>query len=226
VGLDALPSEVNSHETTALAEQLQARLVAWEDENFAPRPGPLDLPVAIGEIEGVPADTVKEFRASIARILELSKVNMAEGDEAKLKVNTSITLEPPRDGGRPARVRVALLDAATGEARFTSEFKTTLSEPVDAQQWRTLGEGAAYRIVGPVARLRTGRVVTQKKLSVPWGDPELKLSRTAGGAGGEPLVSAEAAGAGSLALRISRELVLPVAERVSRIEIEEERRAQ
>ena len=225
VGLDALPSEVNSHETTALAEQLQARLVAWEDENFAPRPGPLDLPVAIGEIEGVPAGTVKEFRASIARILELSKVSMAEGDEAKLKVNTSIVLEPTRDGGRPARVRVALLDVATGEAKFTSEFKTTLSEPVDAQQWRTLGEGAAYRIVGPVARLRTGRMVSQKKLSVPWGDPELKLSRTAGGIGAESRPSPEA-GAGSLALRISHELGLPAAERVSRIEIEEERRAQ
>ena len=33
--------------------------------------------------------------------------------------------------------------------KYSSEFKTTLSDPVDEQQWRTLGEGAAYRIVGP-----------------------------------------------------------------------------
>jgi outer membrane protein len=227
VGLDALPSEVDSHETNSLADQMQARLVGWEDENFSPRPGPLDLPVAIGEIEGVPAGTVKEFRAAIARILDLTKVRMAEGDDARLKINSSVSLEPPRDGGRPARVRVALLDTQTGEVRFSSEFKTTLSEPVDEQQWRTLGEGAAYRVVGPIARLRTGRMLTHKKLSTPWGDPELKLSRTAGATtpdSAKPGMSAPEQR--SLALRLSVELARPSAERMSKIDVDEGRRAQ
>lgn len=228
VGLDALPSEVASHETTSLAEQMQARLVGWEDENFAPKAGPLDLPVMIGEIDGVPPETQAEFRASMARILDLSKIQMAEGGAAKLRINAAVHLEAPRDGGRPARVKVALLDAQTGEARFASEFKTTLSEPVDAEQWRTLGEGAAYRVVGPVARLRTGRVVTQKKLSAPWGDPELRLARTSGVTGPEappPPPGAEE-GKESLALRISFDLAWPAVERVSKIDFTEERRAQ
>jgi hypothetical protein len=227
VGLDALPSEVDSHETNSLADQMQARLVGWEDENFSPRPGPIDLPVAIGEIEGVPADTVKEFRAAIARILDLTKVRMAEGDDARLRINSSVSLEPPRDGGRPARVRVALLDAQTGDVRFSSEFKTTLSEPVDEQQWRTLGEGAAYRVVGPIARLRTGRVLTHKKLSTPWGDPELKLSRTTGATApdiAKPGMSDPEQR--SLALRLSAELARPSTERMSKIELDEGRRAQ
>jgi len=228
VGLDALPSEVNSHATSSLAEQMQARLVGWEEENLAPRPGPLDLPVMIGEIEGVPAESVKDFRASIARIFDLSKVQVAEGDEAKLTIKSAVLLDPPRDGGRPARVRVALVDSQSGESKFSSEFKTTLSEPVDEEQWRTLGEGVAYRVVGPVARMRAGRVVTQKKLSAPWGEPELRLSRSSGENSREAKqpVPAHEMPDSSLALRIARDLGRPATQRMSRIEFTEELRAQ
>jgi outer membrane protein TolC len=226
IGLDALPSEVDSHEMNALADQMQARLVGWEDENFAPRPPPLELPVAIGEMEGVPPAALVDFRASIVRILDLAKIRIAEGADAKLTINSAVILEPLRDGGRPARVKVALLEAGSGETRFSSEFKTTLTEPVDEQQWRTLAEGAAYRVVGPVARLRTGRVLTQKKLSAPWGEPDLKLARTAETASQTgPANDAQALPAGSLKLRFARELGSPAVQRMSKIEFEEGRRA-
>ncbi len=219
VGLDALPSEVDSHATDALAEQMQARLVAWENENFAPKAAPLELPVSIGEIEGVPGPLVAEFRAAITRIFELSKVRVAAAGEGKLNINSAVILDPPRDGGRPARVKVALVDDS-GATRFSSEFKTTLSEPVDEPQWRTLGEGAAYRTVGTIARLQAGRVVTQKKLSAPWGDPDLKLARRT-----EPLATTlpqpvnEPAQA-PLALRVARELTLPAPERLSKVNLD------
>lgn len=227
VGLDALPSEVDSHETGALAEQMQARLTGWEDENFSPKPASLDLPVMIGEIEGVPAAELKEYRAAIVRILELSKIRVAEADDAKLKINSAVLLDPPRDGGRPAHVRVALLDAESGESKFSSEFKTTLSEPVDQPQWRTLGEGAAYRIVGPVARLRTGRVLTQKKPSTSSfrGELKLALSNAVSGAANTKADVADDP-ASSLSLRYARELAWPAVERLSKIEIDEGRRAQ
>ena len=227
VGLDALPSEVDSHETSALAEQMRARLTAWEDENFVARPGPLDLGVVIGEIEGVPPAQLKEFRAAIVRILELSKIRVVEADEAKLRINSAVILEAPRDGGRPARVRVALLDAESGEAKFSSEFKTTLSEPVDQPQWRTLGEGAAYRIVGPVARLRSGRMLTQKKLSAPVGGAELRLARSTGDSVAvAPAPELEPVPGIPLALRYARELALPLLAPMSKIDTSERRRAQ
>ena len=227
VGLDALPSEVGSHATSSLAEQMQARLVGWEEENFAPRAGLLDLPVMIGEVEGVPAETVAEFRASIAKIFDLSKLQMGEGAEAKLTIKSAVLLDPPRDGGRPVRVRVALVDNQSGETRFSSEFRTTLSEPVDAEQWRTLGEGVAYRVVGPVARMRAGRGVTQKKLSAPWGDPELRLARSAEtNSTGAAAPVAKTEGQESLTLRIARDLGWPVVERLSKIELTGELRAQ
>jgi hypothetical protein len=181
----------------------------------------------IGEIEGVPAAELKEYRAAIVRILELSKIRVTETNDAKLRINSAVLLDPPRDGGRPAHVRVALLDAETGESKFSSEFKTTLSEPVDQPQWRTLGEGAAYRIVGPVARLRTGRVLTQKKSSTRPGREGLKLARSTavfGAARMKPLVVDDHPDA--LSLRIAPELAWPAVEPMSKIEIDEERRAQ
>jgi len=181
----------------------------------------------IGEIEGVPAAELKEYRAAIVRILELSKIRVAVAEDAKLKINSAVLLDPPRDGGRPAHVRVALLDAETGESKFSSEFKTTLSEPVDQPQWRTLGEGAAYRIVGPVARLRAGRVLTQKKSSTPPARMGLKL---ADGVADSGTARTEAALAEDfsdpLSLRFARELAWPAVERMSKIEFDEGRRAQ
>ena len=225
VGLDALPSEVDSHETSALADQMQARLSAWEDENFSPKAVALELPLMIGKIEGVPPAALKEFRAALLRILDLSKIRIAEAGEAKLTLNSGVILEAPRDGGRPARVRVALLDAVSGESKFASEFKTTLSEPVDEAQWRTLGEGAAYRIVGPVARMRAGRSVTQKKLSAPWGDPNLRLARdTEKSSISEPKQGSRPDPSSSLLLRVARELTWPAIERMSKIEFDDESR--
>ncbi|MBK8064373.1 MAG: TolC family protein [Betaproteobacteria bacterium] len=206
VGLDALPSEVESHETAALARQLQARLEQWEGEHLVTRPGPQQLPLMVGEIQGVPEALVKEFVASMVRILELSKVTIATEADAKLSINAAVVLDRPRDGGRPARLRVALLDPATKEVRFSSELKTTLSEPVDIEQWRTLGEGAAYRVLGPVGRMQTGRALQQKKLSAPWDGPALRLSRVAGIPQSSSRQATVNDAAGSLPLRLTFEL--------------------
>lgn len=227
VGLDALPPEVDSHETASLAGELQARMVGWENENFGPKAPPNELPVMIGRIDGVPDAQAKEFRAALVRILELSKIKVAEPGEGKLTINSAVLLEPPRDGGRPARVRVALVDDASGSVRFSSEFKTTLSEPVDAQQWSTLGEGAAYRAVGPIARLQSGRAVAQNKLSAPWGDSNLRLARsTASGAAAAVQPEPPAENSESLSLRIAQALAWPAVERISRAEFGGVRLAQ
>jgi len=219
VGLDALPSEVDSHETAALSQQLQTRIVQWEDENFAPKAASTEMPVQIGDLEGVPAAMAKDFRTAIGKILELSKIRVTDAADAKLKVNASVFLDAPRDGGRPARIKVVLLDVENGSVKYSSEFKTTLSEPVDEQQWRTLGEGAAYRIVGPVARLQAGRTIAQKKLSSPLGEPGLKLARNAGAPLPAPtLGKAAARSASPLGLRKALQLSLPAIQRVSSIE--------
>ena len=51
-----------------------------------------------------------------------------------------------------------------------------LSEPVDEEQWRTLGEGAAYRVLGPILRLQAGRTIAPQKGGGNDAKPESKLA--------------------------------------------------
>lgn len=226
VGLDSLPAEVDSHETASLAQNLKDRLVGWENANFAPKPAPLDLPVEIGEIDGVPGSTLDAFRSAIRRILDLSKIRVTDTGEARLRLDAGVVLEPPRDGGRPARIRVSLKDAQSGAVRFSSEFRTTLSEPVDAQQWQTLGEGAAYRIIGPVARLQAGRQPGVQRVSAARGGPSLRLSMATQEPVSGSRVPESRDKAGVLALRAARSLVWPSLQRISKIDAEVAHSAQ
>jgi hypothetical protein len=57
-----------------------------------------------------------------------------------------------KEGRRAVRVVVSLLSAdGTPLGTPVEEFNTTLSEPVDDEQWRVLGEGAAYKVLGNLA---------------------------------------------------------------------------
>jgi outer membrane protein TolC len=166
-GMDVLPDSVNSRETSELARLLEERLEEWQRANFAARPVPPLVPVAVSDIDGVPQASAKEFREALIRILDLSKVTLAPEGEAALRLVCGVRLEPLREGTRPAVVRVALTDTKTGAVRFVSEFKTVLSEPVDSEQWRTLGEGAAYRVVSPIVRLQAGRGIPAPSAEKP-----------------------------------------------------------
>ena len=89
---------------------------------------------------------------------------------------------------RKAAVRCAWRSARAATGALTvpalREFRTTLSEPVDDEQWRTLGEGAAYRVAADLANTR----ITRPALRI---EPELGMQQAApcGGAAApaEPL---------------------------------------
>jgi hypothetical protein len=68
----------------------------------------------------------------------------------------AVTLEPVQDGKRAARIGVTVTPRERSTA-LNREFKTTLSEPVDDEQWRVLGEGAVYRVVSELAPSRITR---------------------------------------------------------------------
>lgn len=223
IGLDALPEEVESHDTGHLARSFQARLDQWKQENFAPKSAALEVPVAIGSLEGVPQSALPGFRASMRRILELSNIAVVNSAAAaKLLINAAVTLEAPKSGARATKILAALVDAQTQQVRYSSEFKTTLSEPVDEAQWHALGEAAAYRVVGPLGRMRAGRPLPPQGFGGTWGGPALKLALAVGG---EPLRPAgaapESAEAGSLALRYDLNLAQPSLQSASRSAVRE-----
>lgn len=166
-GLDALPEQAIAKDTSDLATQIATTIEQWKKDNFAVRPDAEEMPIAIGNIEGVPAPALAKFRESLQSTLEASKLKVTDETNARLRVVTGIRLQALRDGGRPAILRITVTDIRTGAVRFSSEFKTTLSEPLDDDQWRTLGEGAAYRVIAPVLRLQAGRTLPARVSSVP-----------------------------------------------------------
>ncbi len=219
IGVDALPEEVESHQIAGLSTQLQASIEGWRDANFSPKPTAPELPVIIGEVIGIPAEVSDDFRKSIKQIFDLSKIQIGSIDQGKLQVNTTVTVEAPRNGGRQASIQVTLLDSLTQSIQFKSEFKTTLSEPVDLPQWRTLGEGAAYRVVGPLGRLQSGRAKLQQgKPAAKAGDLKLALQieTRVMDAGLQDMALPE-----PMNLRIAREMVAPEMQRVFRVDVGE-----
>ena len=139
-------------------------------------------------MEGIPEEFATDFRQSIAMIFDLSKVKIAEGSEPRLQVNTTVEVDPPKGGGRQARIQIVLVDASNQTTQYQSEFKTTLSEPVDVEQWKTLGEGAAYRVVGPLVRLQSGR--SKLQVGVPQAKTgDLKLLGELNAISGAPAVA-------------------------------------
>jgi len=219
IGLDALPEEVDSHQVASLAKQLEDSIEAWRGANFSPRAIAPELPVVVGDVIGVPENFSGEFRESIAHIFDLSKIKVGSPTDARLQVNTTVEIDPPRNGGRQARMQVTLLDSRNQSTQFRSEFKTTLSEPVDLEQWKTLGEGAAYRVVGSLGRLQTGRAKLQVgKPPAQAGDLRL-LSNIEERI--EPIRLNAQDSEEPLQLRATEQLAIPELQRVSRIEAEE-----
>ena len=126
---------------------------------FPARAEPPRPATAIGEISGVPERTAGLLREGAIRVLKASKTRMADdAASAEVRLQLSVALGDTKEGRRAVRVVVRLL-SADGRALGTpvEEFKTTLSEPVDDEQWRVLGEGAVYKVLGDLTPPPTRR---------------------------------------------------------------------
>ena len=74
-------------------------------------------------------------------------------------------------------VSIVIRAVSPGGAAIRREFKTTLSEPVDDEQWRVLGEGAAYRIIGDIAPARITRPALRAAQSLYIPSPGERVKR-------------------------------------------------
>jgi hypothetical protein len=80
----------------------------------------------------------------------------AAGAPADVQLQMQLYLDQPSDGRRAARVAI-VARPGPGGATLVREFRTSLSDPVDDEQWRVLGEGAAYRLIGELSAVRIVR---------------------------------------------------------------------
>jgi len=171
VGYDAVPQ---ADETKALAELsrlVDARFAELEHASFSPRVEPERTAVAVGEISGTRDRTAGLMRTGAATILGLSKVRVVDAAAAEVRLRFRVSVEDPKEGRRSARVAIEF--DGGGPGRKPVEFKTTLSEPVDDEQWRALGEAAVYRALDSLVTLPARRPFLRSSLTLQMPDERL-----------------------------------------------------
>ena len=166
VGYDAVPEQDEAKAVADLTGQLAGRLDEMEKANFQPRTRAPRPQVAIGEVRGGTPRLVALAREGVERVLATARLQAAEPATANVLLDLELQVDPPREGRRSARIVITARPLA-GAAPIRREFASTLSEPVDEEQWRVLGEGAVYRVISEVATVR----ITRPALRTPRPGP-------------------------------------------------------
>ena len=156
VGYDAVPREQEERAVGELSGLIEARFAEMEKESFSPRAAMARPSIGVVPPADVAPKSATLVREGVERVLESAKFARVPPAAADIQIALQVTIDPPRDGQRMARVSVTA-SPRERSAALTREFRTTLSEPVDDEQWRVLGEGAAYRVISDLAPARITR---------------------------------------------------------------------
>lgn len=157
VGHDAVPREEEERGVGELAGLVQARYADLERATFTARSAPKKPLLAAGPVAGADAKVAGLVREGAERVLDSAKMKAPASSAADARVDFRVALLPVQDRRRPVEVTVSAFPAAGGPATLTRQFKTVLSEPIDEEQWRVLGEGAIYRVLSELAPARITR---------------------------------------------------------------------
>lgn len=157
VGYDAVPREDEAKAVEELSGLVETRYAELEQASFSARKPRKKPSVILGSISGGNPREERLVREGIERVLKSSGMKADDAAHADASLDIRLVLKTSRQGRRPARVLVRAVSPQ--RAALEREFKTMLSEPVTDEQWRVLGEGAAYRVIPdiqPSAAARSG----------------------------------------------------------------------
>lgn len=174
IGYDTVPREDEEKELADLANVVQVRYGEFDRTSFSPRVDPEKPVVAIGEVSGVRGRAAALVGEGASRVLTGGRMKPASSG-ADLYLDLRLHVERAKDGRRTVRVDIGARRSGAFAAPAMREFKTTLSEPVDDEQWLALGEGAAYRVAADLATTR----ITRPALRI---EPALRTRQPAGAA--------------------------------------------
>jgi outer membrane protein TolC len=156
IGYDIVPREDEERPLAELANAVQVRYAEYERTSFSPRVEAEKPVVAIGQISGVRPRVATLVGEGANRVLSGGRMKSA-GGAADLLLDMRLQVERVQEGRRTVRIEVGARRTGAFSAPALREFRTTLSDPVDDEQWRTLGEGAAYRVAADLANTRITR---------------------------------------------------------------------
>jgi outer membrane protein TolC len=179
VGYDAVPPEDEARAIAELSNLVETRFSALERASFSPRSAAPRPTAAVAEVGGAAPRTAALLREGVNRVLSSAGM-AASARPADVQLQLHLFLDKPRDGRRDARVAIVARPGPRG-ATLLREFKTSLSDPVDDEQWRVLGEGAAYRVLGEISAVRITRLALRPAQSLRSGVKEAR-----GMASGDP----------------------------------------
>jgi hypothetical protein len=155
VGYDAVPREDEAKAVAELSDLVELRFNELERASFSPRAAAVRPTAAVTEIAGATPRIAALLREGVERVLASTGM-AAAGRPADVQLQMQLFIGNPEDGRRAARVAI-VARPGPGGATLLREFRTSLSEPVGDEQWRVLGEGAVYRVLGEISAVRITR---------------------------------------------------------------------
>lgn len=166
VGYDAVPRDDEKNELAQLTSKVDARFAELERVAFTARAPQSKVALVAGQVSGVDSRVAVLMGEGLNRVLESSDMKAPDPGAAAAQLDVQVTVGKPVDGRRPASIVISTVPKGGGDAVFRREFKTTLSTPVDDEQWRVLGEGAAYRVIGEISPARISRTTLKPAQSL------------------------------------------------------------
>jgi outer membrane protein TolC len=157
VGYDAVPRDDELKTVGDLAGLVDARYGELERASFTSRAATQKPAIAAGDVTGAEPRITGLLKEGIAKVLESAEMNAKDPSAADVRLDARLVLEPPSDGRRVASVSITAVSRSGTPPSLARMFKTTLSEPIDDEQWRVLGEGAVYRVIGELSPVRITR---------------------------------------------------------------------
>lgn len=154
MGLDVVDDAQLKDNIADLSSTVGSRLEEFRRSVFTERAAPAAILVAMGPVSGIEPAAGALLAEGMDRIFKTSGVRMSDPADAGFRVAMRAVIQPPRSGNQAARLEFRVIESKTGKEWFDSDFKTTLSSPVDDEQVRVLGEAAAYRILVWMSGLR------------------------------------------------------------------------
>jgi outer membrane protein TolC len=172
VGYDALPPEDEEKELAELSKLVDLRYSELERASFSPRSSAPRPSVALADVTGASPRVASLLRQGVQRVFSSAEMLTTSSSAADVQLGLQLYLDKPRQGRRAARAVIVARPGPQG-ATLVREFTTSLSEPIDEEQWRVLGEGAAYRVLGEISGVRVAipQLRPTEALRVPANDP-------------------------------------------------------
>lgn len=156
VGYDAVPREEEGGSVAELSGRLEQRYAALEKASFSQRPDARRPALRAGDISGADARAAALLREGVETVLDGAKMKAGPG-RADAHLDLRVVAGRVQEGRRSVVVTVSAVPSGATRPTLVREFRTTLSEPVSPEQWRVLGEGAAYRVIADLSPARLTR---------------------------------------------------------------------